>query len=89
MSQCFTSPNHWGYNLQQIFVLVMFKIPKLGHLPTPDYCGSFSQVATDICPHHRLDALLGGTAEPIQRRTSASNSKDGPANHDFVGFHAG
>ena len=35
MSQCFTSGNYWGYNFQQIFVLVMWNIvkpiPKKGH----------------------------------------------------------
>ena len=36
MSQCFTSPNYWGYNLQQIFEGDVKQIPKKRHLPTPD-----------------------------------------------------
>ena len=41
MSQCFTSPTYWGYNLQQIFVLVMWnKSPIVGtSIPTPVLCG--------------------------------------------------
>ena len=35
MSQCFTSPNFWGYNFQQIFKGDVKQIPKKGHLPTP------------------------------------------------------
>ena len=35
MSQCFTSPNYWGYNLQEIFEGDVKQIPKKGHLPTP------------------------------------------------------
>ena len=35
MSQCFTSPNHWGYFISNKYLKVMFKITKKGHLPTP------------------------------------------------------
>ena len=36
MSQWFTSPNYWGYNFQQIFVLVMWnKSPKRDINPNP------------------------------------------------------
>ena len=34
-----TSPKYWGYNLQQIRFQVMFKIPKMGHLPNPVIAG--------------------------------------------------
>ena len=36
MSQYFTSPNYWGYNLQQMFEGDVKQIPKIKrHLPTP------------------------------------------------------
>ena len=37
MSQCFTSPNYWGDFISNRYGKVMFKIPKKGHLPTPDF----------------------------------------------------
>ena len=42
MSQCFTSPNYWGYFISNRYGKVMFKIPKKGHLPTPVKHGDFS-----------------------------------------------
>ena len=36
MSQCFTSPNHWGFNLRQILGGDVKPIPKKGHLPSPE-----------------------------------------------------
>ena len=43
MSQCFTSPNYWGYYLQQIFVLVMWnKSSKRDINPKPWICMAVS-----------------------------------------------
>ena len=62
MSQRFTSPNHWGYNFQEIWLFsVMFNISKKGHLPTPVFkitlaawhwswmSWSVGSMATEVC----------------------------------------
>ena len=52
------------FHLQQIFVLVMFKIPKKGHLPTPG-------PMTSISVPHRCD-LSARVLGPIQNTAGAS-----------------
>ena len=54
MSQLnFTSPNSWGYNLQQIWEGDVKQIPKKGHLPTPvsehNICFVETNLTTPIC----------------------------------------
>ena len=49
MSQCFTSPNYWGYNFQQIFVLVMWnKSPKRDINPNPCHPLSLSHALLQV-----------------------------------------
>ena len=57
MSQCFTSPNYWGYNIQRILEGDVRPITKKGHLPTP--AKAWSKIENRdrrLCSHH-LSAL--------------------------------
>jgi hypothetical protein len=53
-----TSPKYWGYNLQQIMVQVMFKIPKIGTFTKP----CLSWLSMDPWPHG--EAIRHGSGLP-------------------------
>ena len=86
-----TSPKYWGYFISNKYLKGMFRIPKLGHLPSPE------QVMCVICVQRRSTSSLYSTAfvwNPVGiplswrfRMKSPRESLDGPPELQAVAHH--
>ena len=79
-SQCFlqewTSPNYWGYNLQQIFEGDVKQIPKKGHQSQPLYFhkSKSTDFHFDLRLTHRQGAACSGGASSLATSLTSSSA---------------